>query len=482
MAGSATGAAAQQISPFGGQVTSPSSSGKGGGSVERPSTQPAPRPAAPTAFQPASGQNVFQQSASALQQAQQAAGNLADFQASPMQAAKLAPTATYGGANIGRASTMRGVGQVGNINAPGQIAVNQIASTDLGAYMNPYIQSVVELGQQDIERQRQMASNQLGAQAQSAGAFGGSRQAVQEAQLASEAMRQAGQLSAQQRQAGFQQALQSSQFDINQLQAARSMASQQQMQARTLNQQAAEAAAQREQAARAGNMQAANQFAQLQAQLEQQAGLSNQAAINAARQQQAQFQQAANQATFGGQFQGAGIRANAASQLGGLAQTGFGMGQSIQQQQVQQGAMQQALQQQLIDAARNQYLGFTGAPLQSLGLPLQALGVSPVPQTQTSSRQPGLFDYLTTFATAASGFSDPRLKTNVQPKGEFRGVKFYTWDWNETAKGIVDPKQPTFGVMADELQKTHPHLVSKGEDGYLRVNYAQLSKELAEAA
>lgn len=437
----------------------------------------------------ASNQNVFQQSAGALQQAGQTAGNLANFQVSPMQAAQLAPTATYGGANIGRASTMRGVGQVGNINAPGQIAVNQLASTDLGAYMNPYIQSVVELGQQDIERQRQMASNQLGAQAQSAGAFGGSRQAVQEAQLASEAMRQAGQLSAQQRQAGFQQALQSGQFDIGQLQAARSMASQQQMQARTLNQQAAEAAAQREQAARAGNMQAANQFAQQQAQLEQQAGLSNQAAINAARQQQAQFQQAANQATFGGQFQGAGIRANAASQLGGLAQTGFGMGQSIQQQQMQQGAMQQALQQQLIDAARNQYLGFTGAPQQSLGLPLQALGVSPVPQstTQTGTRQPGLFDYLTMGATAASGTnfagkSDPRLKTNVQPKGEFKGVKFYTWDWNETAKGIVDPKQPTFGVMADELQETHPHLVEMGEDGYLQVNYAQLSKELAEAA
>lgn len=492
-------------------------------------TQPS-IPAIPAPFQPtnapttapsfamsrSNAPNVFQQSAGALQQAQQTAGNLANFQVQPMQAAQIGPTATYGGAtiaptaqmgaaNLGRASTMRGVGQVGNINAPGQIGVNQLASTNLNAYMNPYIQNVVELGQQDIERQRQMASNQLGAQAQAAGAFGGSRQAVQEAQLASEAMRQAGQLSAQQRQSGFQQALQSGQFDIGQMQAARTLASQQDMQARTLNQQASDAAAQREQAARAGNMQAANQFAQQQAQFEQQAraanqqaanaraqqqaslaqqaGLSNQAAINAARQQQAAFQQAANQATFGGQFQGAGIQANAASQLGGLAQTGFGMGQSIQQQQMQQGALQQALQQQLIDAARGQYQGFIGAPQTALGLPLQALGAAPVPQTstQTQSRQPGLFDYLTG-AAALGSMSDPRLKTNVQHKGQFNGVNFYSWDWNDEGKRVANPDQPTFGVMADELQKTHPQHVMRGEDGYLRVKYAELMRELVEAA
>ena len=52
----------------------------------------------------------------------------------------------------------------------------------------------------------------------------------------------------------------------------------------------------------------------------------------------------------------------------------------------------------------------------------------------------------------------------------------------EEGKKIAKPNQPKFGVMADELRKTHPHLVIKGEDGYLRVNYAQLSKELAEAA
>jgi hypothetical protein len=35
--------------------------------------------------------------------------------------------------------------------------------------------------------------------------------------------------------------------------------------------------------------------------------------------------------------------------------------------------------------------------------------------------------------------------------------------------------------MADELRETHPHLVKRGQDGYLRVDYRGLSKELEAA-
>jgi hypothetical protein len=35
--------------------------------------------------------------------------------------------------------------------------------------------------------------------------------------------------------------------------------------------------------------------------------------------------------------------------------------------------------------------------------------------------------------------------------------------------------------LADELQETHPHLVKRGEDGYLRVNYDGLVAELEAA-
>ncbi len=96
-------------------------------------------------------------------------------------------------------------------------------------------------------------------------------------------------------------------------------------------------------------------------------------------------------------------RLGAASQLGGLGQQAFQTGQTIQQQQAQQGLLQQSIQQALIDAARQQYAGYTGAPSQALQAPLAALGVTPTPQTTTNSMQPGLFNYLQLGASMVPG-------------------------------------------------------------------------------
>ena len=86
---------------------------------------------------------------------------------------------------------------------------------------------------------------------------------------------------------------------------------------------------------------------------------------------------------------------NAANQMGQLANLGFGFGTQLNQQQAQQGALQQGLQQMLIDAAKGQFGGFTGAPGQSLQLPLAAVGAANMgQQTQTQQYNPGLFDYL----------------------------------------------------------------------------------------
>jgi hypothetical protein len=87
-----------------------------------------------------------------------------------------------------------------------------------------------------------------------------------------------------------------------------------------------------------------------------------------------------------------------AAQLGQLGQQAFGTGQAIQQQQAQQGLLQQGIQQALIDAAKQQYAGYTGAPTAALNAPLAALGVTPVPQSETKSQNPGLFSYLQTAA------------------------------------------------------------------------------------
>jgi hypothetical protein len=79
---------------------------------------------------------------------------------------------------------------------------------------------------------------------------------------------------------------------------------------------------------------------------------------------------------------------------------------------------------------------------------------------------------------AAAGASDVRLKENIQPYDTLNGVQFYTWDWNDTAKEIGYDKYPTMGVIAQEVQKTHPDTVIEGPEGYLMVNYGKLKNEI----
>lgn len=303
----------------------------------------------------------------------------------------------------------------------------QVAGANLSAYTNPYESQVVQQSLSDLERSRLMQQNQLGAQATAARAFGGSRQGIAEAETNRAFADQAARTASGLRQSGFAQAQQLAGQDIGR------------------------------------QMQVAS---------------ANQAAANQARQFGAQQGMTAQQLNQMASLQGNQQRLGAAQQMGQLGQQAFGTGQAIQQQQMQQGLMQQGLQQSLIDAARGQYAGYTGSPTAALQAPLAALGVTPVPQASSSSSSPGLFDYLSlglgTFAR-----SDQRLKTNIKLLGKENGHNIYSWDWNEDGKRIADPAQPTVGVMAQELQETHPHLVQLGPDGYLRVDYSGLAAEAA---
>ncbi len=114
-----------------------------------------------------------------------------------------------------------------------------------------------------------------------------------------------------------------------------------------------------------------------------------------AAQQDIANQLAAQQFNVTSGLQGQQANLAAANQLANISNLGFGMGQTVQQNLSQQGGMQQGLQQALLDAAKAQYAGYTGAPAASIGYVTSALGSTPVPQNQTTSKQPGLFDYLT---------------------------------------------------------------------------------------
>jgi hypothetical protein len=105
---------------------------------------------------------------------------------------------------------------------------------------------------------------------------------------------------------------------------------------------------------------------------------------------------------------GAQQRLQAAAQLGALGGQSFGYGQQIQSGLAQQGQMQQALQQAIIDAAKGQFAGYTGAPATSLGYVATTLGAAPAPTSSTSSGQQqqstGIFDALTSGALLGKAF------------------------------------------------------------------------------
>lgn len=257
------------------------------------------------------------------------------------------------------------------MQATPKVTAGQLSGTSMGAYTNPYESSVISGLQSDAARSQQMASNQLGAQATAAKAFGGSRHGIAEGQMAADIQRNLNNQVGQLRQSGYQNAQQMALADI-----------QNRMQAGLANQGVGMQAG-------LANMAAQNAAGQFGATAANQAALQNINAINQAQ----QLNQSAGLA-------GAQQRLGAANQMGGMANQAFNMGQTINQTMSQQGLQQQALQQALMDAAKQQYAGYQAAPAQALGYLAQALGASPQPSTTTQSKQPGLFDYLTLAATA----------------------------------------------------------------------------------
>ena len=98
----------------------------------------------------------------------------------------------------------QGIGQLGT--AQQRVAAAGIDPTSYQQFMNPFMEDVIATTQQDIADKG--AQQQLQAQARAAGqgAFGGSRQAVLQGQIAADVMDQQARTGAQLRSAGFQQA------------------------------------------------------------------------------------------------------------------------------------------------------------------------------------------------------------------------------------------------------------------------------------
>lgn len=246
--------------------------------------------------------------------------------------------------------------------------IGQYDPRSVRAFMNPYQQQVINQANQEINRQQQLAAQQQAAQAAGAGAFGGSRQAIQRSELDRNTAQLRNQTISNLLSQGYTQAQ------------AQAQAAYEQAQQRDI----AVGQALGQQAAARGQMNLS------------QTALGQQAAQNIAQQAAMRGQLAGQQAGILGQQ--AGLYSNIGQNIGSLAGQQYGIGQSMAQtlgqfgtqlgnlgiqqaalgQSAQQlgqqdvnflyniGQQQQALTQQQLDAQRNTALQQAYEPYQRL--------------------------------------------------------------------------------------------------------------------
>ena len=143
---------------------------------------------------------------------------VADIGPQTQQAWNLAATSGGAGADQYNAS------QAAYLTAAGtpatQVNAQSLAGTNLQPYMNPYTQSVINQTMPLMQQQNALSQNQAANQANSANAFGGSRQGVQQGVAQAQGAMNIGQMAAQLNQANFGQAQTAATGDITrQLQA-----------------------------------------------------------------------------------------------------------------------------------------------------------------------------------------------------------------------------------------------------------------------
>lgn len=440
-------------------------------------------------------------------------GNAPTAQATTTQAAELGQTplaqaATTQAAQIGAAPTVdaaqmqgpQGVGYqnvsantvnapnlqnlqmqaAGNVNAPGmtadlmqaaqtgfnpnlntfqmgpaqQVGTQDYTGANVGRYMDPYMQQVVGTQQREAKRQSDIMATQQGAQAAQAGAFGGSRQAIMEAERRRNLATQLGNIQATGSQAAFQNAQQ--QFNTQQ-QAA--------LQAQLANQQAGLTTGQQNLAAQLGVQQLGTQTGMQTALAnlnnQQQAAVQNQAArlqasgMNATQAMQAalanqQNQQQANlqNLSAGLQTQGlqaqTGLQAQQLNQSAGLQaalanqQAGVNTGQFNAQQQYNT-ALQNAQMQQQANLANQGLMGQYGLQQGQFG---QAANLAnQQAQQQTNLANQGL---LGQYGLTQGQFGQAANLANQQAMNQFALA-------NQGLAGQYGLQQGQFGQAANML-------------------------------
>jgi hypothetical protein len=176
----------------------------------------------------------------------------------------------------------------------------------------------------------------------------------------------------------------------------------------------------------------------------------------------------------------------------GQAAQGFGLNQAQQQQQfanmlgLQQGlfgqgttlaGLEQALMAQGLDAETARTAAAYGAGNLALSPYNTAATIAQQQRGQNADFIGGLGGSLLGAAAKAGGFgalfSDVLLKDKLTKVDTLpNGLGLYTWEWNDTAKKLGISLQPTYGVVAQEVQTLVPDAVSLHDNGYMVIDYS----------
>ncbi len=223
------------------------------------------------------------------------------------------------------------------------------------SYMSPYMQNVVDIQKREAQRQADIAGTQRGSEAVRAGAFGGSRQAILEAEAQRNLSQQMGDIQARGSQAAYEQAAQQFQTDEQ-----RNLA-----------------------------MQQANIQAQLQSALaNQQTGLSAALANQAKNLEAQQLREQSRQ--FGADLGLRGLQTalQGSGQLGQLAGTQFGQAKDIVGMQATAGAERQAQKQRKLTQDYEDFLAQKRYPYEQAQFASSMLRGMPMSSTESIYRAP----------------------------------------------------------------------------------------------
>lgn len=290
---------------------------------------------------------------------------------SPMQEQSFRGAANLGTSpQIDTASGIAGLaGQraMGTQYDPTQFNAQQVGTQDytgqnVSQYMNPYMQNVVDIQQREAQRQADIMGTQRAGQAVKAGAFGGSRAGVMEAEAARNLAMQKGDIQAQGQNAAFQNAQQ--QFNTQQ---------QRDLQA-----------------------QMANQGAGLQTQ---------------------QLGEQSKQYGAGLGMQGLQTGLQAAGQLGQLGQTQYGQQVGNIGLQNQMGAQQQAQQQGILNQQVQNYAMAQQYPQQQLAFMSNMLRGLPMQSTTANMYQAAPSNVSQLAGLGTAGIAGLGMYNAMNPKG-----------------------------------------------------------------